>query len=58
MRNLMIYFIFVIGGVVLLLGKGILVVLVVVFLEVCGLKVIMVKMDLYINVDLGIMSLF
>lgn len=52
----MINYIFVIGGVVLLLGKGIVVVLLVVILEVCGFIVIMLKFDFYINVDLGIMS--
>lgn len=54
----MIFLIFVIGGVVFLFGKGIVVVLLVVIFEVCGLKVMMMKFDLYINVDLGIMSLF
>lgn len=54
---MMINYIFVIGGVVFFLGKGIVVVFFVVIFEVCGFKVIMMKFDFYINVDLGIMSL-
>lgn len=50
-------YIFVIGGVVFFLGKGIVVVFFVVIFEVCGFNVIIMKLDLYINVDLGIMSL-
>lgn len=54
----MMCYIFVMGGVVFLLGKGIVLVFLVVILEVCGLKIMMFKLDFYINVDLGIMSLF
>lgn len=50
-------YIFVMGGVVFFLGKGIVVVFLVFIFEVCGLNVIIMKFDFYINVDLGIMSL-
>lgn len=54
----MIKYIFVMGGVVFFLGKGIVVVFLVFIFEVCGLKVFMMKLDFYINVDLGIMSFY
>ncbi len=58
MRNPMTHFIFVTGGVVSSLGKGISAASVAALLEARGLKVTMVKMDPYINVDLGTMSPF
>ncbi len=58
MRNLMTHFIFVTGGVVSSLGKGISAASVAALLEARGLKVTMVKMDPYINVDPGTMSPF
>ena len=57
-RNLMTHFIFVTGGVVSSLGKGISAASVAALLEARGLKVTMVKMDPYINVDPGTMSPF
>ncbi len=51
-------FIFVTGGVVSSLGKGISAASVAALLEARGLKVTMVKMDPYINVDPGTMSPF
>lgn len=54
----MTHFIFVTGGVVSSLGKGISAASVAALLEVRGLKVTMVKMDPYINVDPGTMSPF
>jgi len=54
----MIHFIFVTGGVVSSLGKGISAASVAALLEARGLKVTMVKMDPYINVDPGTMSPF
>ena len=57
-RNPMTHFIFVTGGVVSSLGKGISAASVAALLEARGLKVTMVKMDPYINVDPGIMSPF
>ncbi len=58
MRNPMTHFIFVTGGVVSSLGKGISAASVAALLEARGLKVTMVKMDPYINVDPGTMSPF
>ncbi len=58
MRNRMTHFIFVTGGVVSSLGKGISAASVAALLEARGLKVTMVKMDPYINVDPGTMSPF
>jgi CTP synthase len=58
MRNSMTHFIFVTGGVVSSLGKGISAASVAALLEARGLKVTMVKMDPYINVDPGTMSPF
>ena len=58
MRNPMTHFIFVTGGVVSSLGKGISAASVAALLEARGLKVNMVKMDPYINVDPGTMSPF
>lgn len=52
------HFIFVTGGVVSSLGKGISAASVAALLEARGLKVTMVKMDPYINVDPGTMSPF
>ena len=57
-RNPMTHFIFVTGGVVSSLGKGISAASVAALLEARGLKVTMVKMDPYINVDPGTMSPF
>ena len=57
-RNPMTHFIFVTGGVVSSLGKGISAASVAALLETRGLKVTMVKMDPYINVDPGTMSPF
>ncbi|WP_286834639.1 MULTISPECIES: CTP synthase [Acinetobacter] len=54
----MTHFIFVTGGVVSSLGKGISAASVAALLEARGLKVTMVKMDPYINVDPGTMSPF
>lgn len=54
----MTHFIFVTGGVVSSLGKGISAASVAALLETRGLKVTMVKMDPYINVDPGTMSPF
>ena len=54
----MTHFIFVTGGVVSSLGKGISAASVAALLEASGLKVTMVKMDPYINVDPGTMSPF
>ncbi|MCO8092104.1 CTP synthase [Acinetobacter pseudolwoffii] len=54
----MTHFIFVTGGVVSSLGKGISAASVAALLEAHGLKVTMVKMDPYINVDPGTMSPF
>ena len=51
-------FYFVTGGVVSSLGKGISAASVAALLEARGLKVTMVKMDPYINVDPGTMSPF
>lgn len=51
-------FIFVTGGVVSSLGKGISAASVAALLEARGLKITMVKMDPYINVDPGTMSPF
>jgi CTP synthase len=51
-------FIFVTGGVVSSLGKGISAASVAALLEARGLKVTMTKMDPYINVDPGTMSPF
>ena len=58
MRKPMTHFIFVTGGVVSSLGKGISAASVAALLEARGLKVTMVKMDPYINVDPGTMSPF
>lgn len=49
-------FIFVIGGVLSFLGKGILFFLIVMFLQYCNYQVFILKIDFYINIDLGIMS--
>ena len=57
-RNPMTHFIFVTGGVVSSLGKGLSAASVAALLEARGLKVTMVKMDPYINVDPGTMSPF
>ncbi|OUY07054.1 CTP synthase [Acinetobacter populi] len=54
----MTHYIFVTGGVVSSLGKGISAASVAALLEARGLKVTMVKMDPYINVDPGTMSPF
>lgn len=54
----MTHFIFVTGGVVSSLGKGISAASVAALLEARGLKITMVKMDPYINVDPGTMSPF
>ena len=54
----MTHFIFVTGGVVSSLGKGISAASVAALLEARGLRVTMVKMDPYINVDPGTMSPF
>ncbi|WP_139852177.1 CTP synthase [Acinetobacter pullicarnis] len=54
----MTHFIFVTGGVVSSLGKGISAASVAALLEARGLKVTMAKMDPYINVDPGTMSPF
>ncbi len=54
----MTHFIFVTGGVVSSLGKGISAASVAALLEARGLSVTMVKMDPYINVDPGTMSPF
>lgn len=54
----MTHYIFVTGGVVSSLGKGISAASVAALLETRGLKVTMVKMDPYINVDPGTMSPF
>mgnify|MGYP002139960317 CR=1 FL=1 len=51
-------YIFVTGGVVSSLGKGISAASVAALLEARGLKVTMTKMDPYINVDPGLMSPF
>ena len=51
-------FIFVTGGVVSSLGKGITAASVAAILEARGLKVTMTKMDPYINIDPGTMSPF
>ena len=51
-------FIFVTGGVVSSLGKGIAAASIAAVLEARGLKVTMTKMDPYINVDPGTMSPF
>ena len=51
-------FIFVTGGVVSSLGKGIAAASVAAILETRGLKVTMMKLDPYINVDPGTMSPF
>lgn len=51
-------YIFVIGGVVFLFGKGFVVVLIGCFFEGYGYCVILQKFDFYVNVDLGIMSLY
>ena len=51
-------FIFVTGGVVSSLGKGITAGSVAAILEARGLKVTMTKMDPYINIDPGTMSPF
>lgn len=54
----MTHYIFVTGGVVSSLGKGISAASIAALLEARGLKVTMVKMDPYINVDPGTMSPF
>lgn len=54
----MTHFIFVTGGVVSSLGKGITAASVAALLEARGLSVTMIKMDPYINVDPGTMSPF
>ncbi len=51
-------FIFVTGGVVSSLGKGVASASIGALLEARGLKVTLVKMDPYINVDPGTMSPF
>ncbi|HEX3844354.1 MAG TPA: CTP synthetase, partial [Steroidobacteraceae bacterium] len=51
-------FVFVTGGVVSSLGKGIAAASLGAILEARGLKVAMVKLDPYINVDPGTMSPF
>lgn len=51
-------FIFVTGGVVSSLGKGIAAASLAAVLEARGLKITMTKMDPYINVDPGTMSPF
>ena len=51
-------FIFVTGGVVSSLGKGIAAASIAAILESRGLKVTMLKLDPYINVDPGTMSPF
>ena len=55
---LMTHYIFVTGGVVSSLGKGITAASVAALLEARGLSVTMIKMDPYINVDPGTMSPF
>ena len=51
-------FVFVTGGVVSSLGKGIAAASLAAILESCGLKVTLLKLDPYINVDPGTMSPF
>lgn len=58
MTNSTTKFIFVTGGVVPSLGKGIAAASLAAVLEARGLKVTMTKMDPYINVDPGTMSPF
>src|SRR6516162_2144063 len=57
-RSVMTRFVFVTGGVVSSLGKGIASASLGAILEARGLKISMVKLDPYINVDPGTMSPF
>ena len=57
-KNIMIKYIFVTGGVVSSLGKGIAAASLAAILESRGLRVTMLKLDPYINVDPGTMSPF
>lgn len=54
----MLKFVFVIGGVVFSIGKGIVVVSLGWLLKFCYYFVFIFKFDFYINVDFGIMSFF
>lgn len=54
----MIKFVFIIGGVVFSIGKGIVVVSLGCLFKLWDYFVFIFKLDFYINVDLGIMSFF
>ena len=51
-------YVFVTGGVVSSLGKGVAAASLAAILESCGYRVTMIKMDPYLNVDPGTMSPF
>lgn len=54
----MVCYIFIIGGVVFFFGKGLVLVVLGVLLQVCGYIVCLCKLDFYLNVDSGIMLFF
>ncbi len=58
MKNMMTNYIFITGGVVSSLGKGIAAASLAAILEARGLRVTLIKLDPYINVDPGTMSPF